>query len=318
MTRIARRPTCGRIVAVLMTFVCSAAVFRVGPAVAAAPPVTAPTTVPAIKGVKIYYDVPYTRSGDVRQRLDIYVPENAARPLPVMVWVHGGGWNAGSKETGRGPVLLALENGCAAVSINYRFTRQAIHPAQIEDCKTAIRFLRAHAGEYGLDPQRIAAWGASAGGHLVSLLATLDEQTYRTDEYADQSSRVCGVISLCGPVNFFPLDDNPHAAEPVRGLLGGKAAEKPDVARAASPLTYISADDPPVWLIHAVGDPVVPHAQSVEFEAALKKAGVKVTRIDLPGESHGISMQNPLVRGATAQFIKTVLRGDEAAAPQQR
>lgn len=278
----------------------------------AAAPTTAPATVPAIKGVKIHYDVPYTRGGDVRQRLDIYVPENASRPLPVMVWVHGGGWNAGSKETGRGPVLLALENGCAAVSINYRFSRQAIHPAQIEDCKTAIRFLRAHADRYGLDGNRIAAWGASAGGHLVSLLAVLDEKTYRTDEWADHSSRVCGVISLCGPVNFFPLDDNPNAAEPVRGLLGGKAAEKPDVARAASPLTYISADDPPVWMIHAVGDPVVPHAQSVEFEAALKKAGVSAVRVDLPGNSHGISMQIPAVRDAVAKFVRTLLRpGDE-------
>lgn len=279
-----------------------------GRPLAAAAPASPPTTVPAIKGVKIYCDVPYTRNDDVRQRLDIYVPENAPGPLPVMVWVHGGGWNAGSKETGRGPVLLALENGCAAVSINYRFSRQAIHPAQIEDCKTAIRFLRAHAAKYGLDGRRIAAWGASAGGHLVSLLATLDEKTYRTDEWADHSSRVCGVISLCGPVNFFPLDDNPHAAEPVRGLLGGRAAEKPDVARAASPLTYISADDPPVWMIHAIGDPVVPHAQSVEFEAALKKAGVTAVRVDLPGNSHGIAMQNPLVRDAVAKFVRTVLR----------
>src|SRR4051812_4543175 len=123
------------------------------------------------EGTKVHRDLEYVKGGHERQRLDLYVPERADNPLPVIVWVHGGAWLAGSKEGG-GPALPFVGKGYAVASVNYRLSQHATFPAQIEDCKAAIRWLRAHAETYHLDPDHIGVWGASAGGHLVALLGT--------------------------------------------------------------------------------------------------------------------------------------------------
>src|SRR5262249_3763894 len=123
------------------------------------------------EGTKVHRNLEYVKGGHERQRLDLYVPAKADAPVPVIVWIHGGAWLGGSKAGG-GPALAFVGKGYAVASINYRLSQHAVFPAQIEDCKAAIRWLRANAKRYNLNPERIGVWGASAGGHRVALLGT--------------------------------------------------------------------------------------------------------------------------------------------------
>ena len=125
----------------------------------------------ALKESKVFRDLTYVEGGHERNRLDLYLPEKAEGRLPLIVWIHGGAWYAGSK-TDPSPAMAMVGKGYAVASINYRLSQHAVFPAQIEDCKAAIRWLRANAGKYNLDPERIGVWGLSAGGHLVALLGT--------------------------------------------------------------------------------------------------------------------------------------------------
>src|SRR3954465_965676 len=154
------------------------------------------------EGTKVHRDLEYVRGGHERQRLDLYVPEKADGPLPVIVWVHGGAWLGGSKEGG-GPALPFVRRGYAVASVNYRLSQHARFPAQIEDCKAAIRWLRANAKTYKLDPDRFGAWGASAGVHLVALLGTSgDVKDLGGDGgTTGQSSRVQAVVDWFGPTD---------------------------------------------------------------------------------------------------------------------
>jgi len=142
-------------------------------------------------GVKVFRDIPYVSNGHERQKLDLYLPENSNEPLPVIIWIHGGGWQSGSKENCL-PLRKGFVNrGYAIASINYRLSSHATFPAQIEDCKSAIRWLRAHAKEYGLDVSRFGVWRSSAGGHLAALIGTTgDLKEFDVGENLDQSSRV--------------------------------------------------------------------------------------------------------------------------------
>ena len=152
-------------------------------------------------GVRLSRDIPYVPGGHELQRLDLYLPEADKSARPLVIWVHGGGWNSGSKDGCTARWLV--EYGYAVASINYRLSTHAIYPAQIEDCKSAIRFLRAHASEYGIKPDRIGAWGASAGGHLVALLGTTgDIRDFDTGTNLDQSSKVQCVVDWFGPTDF--------------------------------------------------------------------------------------------------------------------
>src|SRR5262249_39045436 len=166
-------------------------------------------------GTKVHKDLEYVQGGHERQRLDLYVPERADTPLPVIVWIHGGAWMGGSKDGGV-PALPFLGKGYAVASVNYRLSQHAVFPAQIQDCKAAIRWLRANAKTYNLDPERIGVWGASAGGHLVALLGTSGgvEDLEGKGGNADQSSRVQAVVDFFGPTDFLQMDA--HAVPDAR------------------------------------------------------------------------------------------------------
>src|SRR5437868_4772034 len=154
-------------------------------------------------GTKAHRDLEYVANGHERNKLDLFVPESADGPLPLIIWVHGGGWQAGSKD-GCPPLRGGhTQRGYAVASINYRLSGHAPFPAQIEDCKAAIRWLRAHAKEYNLDPKRFGVWGSSAGGHLVALLGTSgDVKEFDVGANLDQSSRVQAVCDYFGPTDF--------------------------------------------------------------------------------------------------------------------
>lgn len=263
---------------------------------------------------KTIKDIPYVTGGHERQKLDLYLPESANGPVPLLIWVHGGGWQNGSKENGLPLRQDWTERGYAVASINYRLSSHAIFPAQIEDCKAAIRWLRAHASEYGLNPDRFGVWGSSAGGHLVALLGTSEEvKEFEVGEHLDQSSRVQAVCDYYGPTDFeafvtkpgYESHASPDSAEAK--LLGGTVQEKRELASKANPISHVSGDDPPFLIVHGDKDPVVPIQQSELLFEALKQAGRPVHFHTIKGAAHGQGFSGPEIQPMVNAFFDSHL-----------
>lgn len=265
------------------------------------PQPTAAGRPPALpKGTKALRDLAYVTNGHQRQKLDLFVPPGATSPLPLVIWIHGGAWLGGSKE--QCPALSYLKQGYAVASLNYRLSHHAIFPAQIEDCKAAVRWLRAHAKENNLDPERFAAWGASAGGHLVALLGTAGNvKQFDVGENLDVSSRVQAVVDFFGPTDFaqmgkYALPNSPinHAAAdvPEAKLIGGPVPENKEKTAAANPITYITKEAPPFLIMHGNQDNLVPYQQSELLRDALQRAGAPVTLKIIEGAGHGFGGQD--------------------------
>lgn len=244
-------------------------------------------------GTKVLRDLSYVTNGHEKQKLDLYLPTVLKGPL--LVCIHGGAWRAGSKNNTDGIPLLAL--GYAVAQIEYRFSQDAIFPAQIEDCKSAIRWLRAHAAEYGYDPKHIGAWGGSAGGHLVALLATTGtNHEFDVGGNLDQSSAIqCGV-DIFGPTDFpnwkapskNPMIQRSGPESCLTQLLGGEMdKDKMDLAKRASPITWVSKDTAPLFIMHGTTDQLVGLEQSQTFHDKLKALGVEVTLDIVEGAGHG-------------------------------
>ena len=252
---------------------------------------TAPAAQPATVGVRESLDVPYVTNGHERQKLDLYLPAAPDKgPRPVIVRIHGGAWRHGDKTAQRS-IGNYVKQGYIGVAINYRFSQHAIFPAQIEDCKAAIRWLKAHANEYGIDPARIGVMGSSAGGHLAALLgATGDTKEFDIGENLSFSSSVCAVVDNYGPTDFLQIVDNPFVAgrkSAVSQLLGGPISENADLAARANPIKYLSANDPPFLIMHGDADPLVPPSQSEALHQALVEAGVTCAYHVVKGGLHG-------------------------------
>ncbi len=270
------------------------------------------------EGTKAHRDLEYVQAGHERHKLDLYLPEKSDGPVPVIVWIHGGAWLGGSKENP--PALPFLARGYAVASINYRLSSHARFPAQIEDCKTAIRWLRANAKTYNIDPDRIGVWGASAGGHLVALLGVAGNAKELEGNFGNigQSSRVQCVVDFFGPSNLLTMAkqsgpdskiDHDSPTAPEARLIGGPVQENREKAARASPVTYVSKDAAPFLIVHGDKDPVVPCGQSEELAAALKKAGVEVTLKKLEGAGHGgREFNNPENRKLIEEFFDKHLK----------
>jgi len=240
------------------------------------------------EGTKAHRDLDYVKDGHPRNKLDLYVPEKADGPLPVIVWVHGGAWLGGSKDNP--PALPLVRHGYAVASINYRLSQHAPFPAQIEDCKAAIRWLRANAKTYNLDPAHIGVWGASAGGHLVALLGTAGgvKEWEARGGNADQSSRVQTVVDLFGPTDFTKMGGSHDRADsPEAKLIGGAVQDNKERAVKANPIAYVGKDAAPFLILHGDKDNTVPYGQSELLAEALHRAGVEVTLKKLEGAGHG-------------------------------
>ncbi|QDT63794.1 alpha/beta hydrolase fold domain-containing protein [Calycomorphotria hydatis] len=266
-----------------------------------------------IESVEVQKDFAYAGTDNPRQRLDLYLPkERKSDKLPVVAYIHGGGWKNGDKSRGVSFLRRVLGDGnYAGVSIGYRLTDEAQWPEQIYDCKAAIRWIRAHADEYELDADRIAVWGTSAGGHLVCALGTsgdVSELEGELGEHLDQSSRVNCVVNFYGPTDFLTMGrDTANTAEAL--LLGGAVPEVPDVAKAASPLTYVSKDDPPFLHMHGTKDPLVPYAQAVTLHEALVNAGAPSILVKVEGGGHGFREQE--VYDRVNRFLEKELLGKD-------
>lgn len=245
-------------------------------------------------GVKVVRELPYAPGGHERHKLDIYTPDSApaGAKLPLVVWVHGGGWQNGTKNAC--PALWLVPRGYVVASINYRLSSHATYPAQIEDCKAAIRWLRANAAKHGIDGERIGAWGSSAGGHLVALLGvTGDVKGFDKGENLGVSSAVQAVCDFFGPTDFLQMSKFPSTiphdspTSPESKLIGGAIQEHKDKVARANPLTFVSRGDAPFLILHGDKDPLVPVHQSELLEATLKQSGVEVTLVKLEGAGHG-------------------------------
>ncbi len=222
----------------------------------------------------------YVANGHARQKLDLFVPPNAPPAAPLLVWIHGGAWSAGSKENS--PAVGMVQKGWVVASLNYRLSQHAVFPAQLEDCKAALRFLRAHAKEYHIDPARVAVWGASAGGHLVALLGV----TGQTKEF-----------------------------DVVAKLFGGPVSKHLELAKKGSPITWVSKDSAPTLIMHGDKDPLVPLQQSESFAAALEKAGVPTVLKVYPGQGHGGPRFNDdAARKLMVEFVEKYTGATKAAA----
>jgi len=248
--------------------------------------------------------------------LDLYLPANTKSPVPLIIWIHGGGWKGGSKENCLPLRLGFTERGYAVASINYRLTGTASFPAQIEDCKAAVRWLRAHAGRYGLNSDHFGVWGSSAGGHLVALLGTSgDVSSFDVGENLNFPSRVQAVCDYYGPSDFKTMgtvsgfERHASADSPESALLGGTPDKKPETAATASPVTHATPDDPPFLIIHGDQDRTVPPDQSRRMDAALREVGVETKLIILPGSGHGgPAFSAPEIVGEVASFFDRHLK----------
>jgi len=236
-------------------------------------------------------------------RLNLAVPAGAG-PFPVVVWIHGGGWSGGSHSPIPNAVTRMLPRGYAAASIAYRLTGQSPWPAQIQDCKAAIRFLRANAASYGLDPDRIAVMGSSAGGHLTAALATMgDVGDVRSGSYAVDlegtvgahvgvSSRVQCAVDLYGPTamllaNDFPTFDHDGPSSPESALVGGPLQDNPEKWATVDPISFVSPDDPPMLMLHGTLDTSVPFVMSDRLLRAATAIGNDARLFPVVGEGHG-------------------------------
>ena len=221
-------------------------------------------------------DVPYTKVGDQELKLDLAYPEGAG-PFPGIVVIHGGGWRGGNKAAHRDLLERFAKRGYVAISPQYRFCPKDVFPAQVHDVKAAVRWLKSHASEYKLDPKRLGAMGFSAGGHLSLMLGVTDGDDGLEGDAAPDApdTRVQAVVNYFGPTDLL-AEDIPEVSKPLlRDFLGGDAKEKAELAKQASPNTFVTKDDPPILTFQGTKDPLVPHTQAIKLTEVMTAAGCK-------------------------------------------
>ena len=244
---------------------------------------------------RILKDIAYDKEHP-SQILDFY-PAKTEKPAPVMVHFHGGGWSGGTKN--RVPAFLRQANSegwLAVVSVEYRFTQVAPHPAQVDDCARAIQFVRTKAKEWDLDPKRIGVTGGSAGGHLSAYVALQDDEAKpdSKDPVEQMSSRVSFAIPFAGPTDWNLLSTIKHGHPAYRQLIGYNPGTPADelsgkLINDVSPLHFVSADDPPILIIHGDADKIVPVEHAKVLEAALKAKKVPTELFLVKNGNHGIA-----------------------------
>lgn len=277
-----------------------------------------------------YFDIPYAELSN-SQKLDLYLPDEAFWPAPLIIYFHGGAFAFGDKRGGDlVPILRGIERGYAVASAEYRKSGEALFPAMVYDAKAAVRFLRANAGEYHLDSGRIAAWGASSGGWLVSMLGVTEGNPAFDDPAlgcAGFSSEVQAVVDWCAPAgNFLAMDEafknsgkgeasHNDPGSPESAFLGVGITRAPELCRLACPCTYASPLSSPFLIVHGENDVLVPAEQSLAFFEALREAGGERHKIHIAeGKSHhGLDpwFEEPCVSDMCFDFLDSVLYEDK-------
>lgn len=250
-------------------------------------------------------NVQYGEAAGTPLLLDLARPKQGDGPFPAVVCIHGGGWKGGDKSSFTSLIQLLAQRGYVAVTVRYRFAPQHRFPSQVEDVKCAVRYLRAHADELNIDPDRIGAMGSSAGGHLALMLGGLEpeDELEGSGGYAEFSSSVQVVGSIAGPTDL--TQAFPELVPPLLlDFLGAPLADAPEAYALASPITHLSDDDPPVMLIHGTADNIVPYEQATLYADACRTAGVECELITIQGGGHGFGGDIQAWLDANEQLIK--------------
>jgi acetyl esterase/lipase len=282
---------------------------------------TPPAATQAPGDVELLADLTYGRAGDVELKLDLALPREGTGPFPAVVFIHGGGWHGGSRKQYTGIIQPLARQGYASATVDYRLAPKHPFPAQVEDVKCAVRWLRANAERHRIDPGRIGAVGDSAGGHLVAMLGTTSKEDglEGAGGCADQSSHVQAYVAFYGPFDMtygYARSETQPAAQAaylrtvLHQWLGGPPDQVPERYKAASPVTYVTKDDAPALLLHGTADNLVLPEQSERFEKALREAGVDVSLVRLEGAGHGFrGKDQEKAMAETKAFLDRHLRG---------
>lgn len=284
---------------------------------AVAPPVQVETTLgspfaeptPEAR-VIVHRDQPSLPTANTRQRFDMFLPAGCSTGgMPLVVWIHGDTWRDGSRADC--PIAWLADEGYAVASVGYRLTDAATFPAQLDDCRAALAEIHRTAEVWGIDRERIAVVGSGAGGHLAALVGLS----------APADLRVAAVCTVAAPAHLPSLGpDHERPSSPASQLVGGPLAEFREVAQRASPISHVSADDPPCLMIHGDRDDSIPTAQSVRLDQALREAGVESTLVVLAGTGHRAALDRASAAGhALLEFLDRTIspggRGSTGAAP---
>ena len=287
---------------------------------------------PSFKDVKVVHNLHYREGASKEWTLDLALPRDpSGKPRPLIVVIHGGGWVEGdkssfaSREQGvPGNIVDFAALGFVAATINYRLSAKAPYPAALQDCQTALRWLRAHAGEYHIDPNRVGVYGNSAGGHLALLLGmpTKDENGKVTDPSDEQAGRVQAVVSDSGPIDLLYQHQHNRLRQVVEQFMGGPPEGRAEIYRVSSPIHRISAETAPLLLIYGAADEQVPVETADYFVAALGRVGLKdLTYHRLAFVDH---CPHSLVRVPSMQtavnefFLRTLMHPESAQQIQKR
>ncbi|HKW29840.1 MAG TPA: alpha/beta hydrolase [Verrucomicrobiae bacterium] len=260
-------------------------------------------------------NIPYVSHPTTNQNFDLYLPrKHGVRPFPLVIWMHGGAWLTGSKEWDN--VKYLVQHGYAIASIDYRYSPEAPFPAQIQDCNAAMNFILAHAADYGVDARRFVVGGGSAGGHLALLLGLARQER---EFGANPAIKPLAILDFFGPTDLNGMAADLEAIHAQRGiatwqdagpkLLGAPLDQAAARAKAASPITYVSAAAPPVLILQGDEDDLVPVAQSQRLHVALNRAGVDNELIMVHKAGHdGPMFSAPRIQPGIIDFLNGVFK----------
>lgn len=265
-------------------------------------------------GTILQGNIPYNNDTLKKHLLDIYLPANAKGKLPLVILIHGGGWLGNDKYADIGymkkTVAEIVNSGFALASIDFRFSTQAVFPAQIQDCNRAVSFLYDNAGKYGLDKNRFAVMGFSAGGHLASLVGLSKNDNIKTFFLPGTSKSfiIKAVVDFYGPAELILFPGANDKKSPEGLLIGAAPLVRPDLAKAASPITYVDKNDPPFLIIHGEKDDMVSTKHSQLLNSWLNVAGVPNELIIVKDAPHfGVMFDADEVRNKVMNFLKKQL-----------
>jgi acetyl esterase/lipase len=280
--------------------------------------------------VSIHADLVYSHAGGAARLADIFVPSSADAPLPVVIWLHGGGWRFGDRRLAPDLALFAEHSGLAVVSIDYRLSDEARFPAPVEDVKTAVRWVRSVASRFEFDARNIGLWGSSAGAHLAACAALSSETEFLSGEHSGYSSAVHAIVDGYGPTNLGRIDEHRSAVRPVGNdaesilvgsvlpagdpdsfesrFIGAPLSEVPHLVRLADPVHYVHSGSPPFLILHGLADTLIPAQQSHDLFRALCDARCNATLALFQNLRHGFFNNPNLARedsGAVSVFCSS-------------